>query len=545
MTPERIYAMLMNAAKHPEGQNLSDIQKQRIGEFMAGRPMGSIGAGEAKSMPNQCTANPPMRDPASGPAWNGWGNDLGNTRFQSAAAARLTAADVSKLKLKWSFGFPKGVTNNSQPSIVAGRVFASGDNGYTYSLDAKSGCVYWSFQNGSIVRNSPMVGAVSGQGNARWAVFFGDGHANVFALDAQTGRQLWKVRVDDHVVARITGSVRYYNGAVYVPISGSEEFTAGHSDYPCCTARGGVAALDASTGKQIWKTYTADEPKPWKKNPNGVQLYGPAVGGVWNAPTIDPARGALYVGTGDAVTPPESRLSDAVMALDLKTGKVLWSRRATENEMFMGGCAGPNKGEQCPSTMGPDYDIGNSPILTTLPNGKRVLFVGPLGAGKQHALDPDANGAVLYRVNPSGQPVGFTGRGRGGIVWGGAADGRQVYYGMNAAGLGAVQNADGKTAWTFAPARTGLGAAPTAIPGVVFEGAGDGRLFAVSAGDGKQLWEYNTAQPVETVNKVTAKGGQIAVSGAVVVDGMVYVGSGYAISAGASGGNVLLAFAVE
>jgi polyvinyl alcohol dehydrogenase (cytochrome) len=172
------------------------------------------------------------------------------------------------------------------------------------------------------------------------------------------------------------------------------------------------------------------------------------------------------------------------------------------------------------------------------------LFVGTKGADVL-ALDPDANGAVLFRVNPSGQPVGFTGRGRGGIVWGGAADGRNVYYGMGAAGLGAVQNTDGKTAWAFSPARGALGAAPTTIPGVVFEGAGDGRLFAVSSSDGKQLWEYNTAQPVETVNKVAGKGGQIAVSGAVIVDGMVYVGSGYAISAGASGGNVLLAFGVE
>jgi len=543
MTPERIVAGL-NAASHTEGKSLSDIQKQRVAEFMGGRPLGSVNNGEAKSMPNQCAANTPMRDPASGPGWNGWSPDLSNTRAQTAAAARLTAADVPRLKLKWAFGIPNGMTNNAQPTVVSGRVFMATDNGYVYSLDAKTGCVYWSFQNGSIIRNSPMVGAVKGQGSAQFAVFFGDGHANVWAVDAQTGRQLWKTKVDDHVVARITGSVRYYNGVVYVPISGSEEFTAGHPDYPCCTARGGVAALDANTGKQIWKTYTADEPKPWKKNPNGVQLWGPAVGGVWNAPTIDPARGALYVGTGDAVTPPESRLSDAIMALDLKTGKVLWSRRATEDDLFMGGCAGPNKGEQCPSTMGPDYDIGNSPILTTLPNGKRALFVGTKGADVL-ALDPDNNGAVLFRVNPSGQPVGFTGRGRGGIVWGGAADGRQVYYGMNAAGLGAIQNGDGKTAWTFAPQRAALGAAPTTIPGVVFEGAGDGRLFAVSSADGKQLWEYNTAQPVDTVNKVTAKGGQIAVSGAVVVDGMVYVGSGYAISAGASGGNVLLAFAVE
>ena len=549
MTPERIVAGL-TAPGHTEGQALSDIQKQRVAEFMSGRPLGSVNAGEASSMANRCTANPAMPDPASGPSWNGWGNDLANTRFQPAAAARLTAADVPRLKLKWAFGIPNGLTNNAQPTVVSGRVFMATDNGYIYSVDAKTGCVYWSFQNGSIVRNSPMVGPVSGQGATRWAVFFGDGHANVFALDAQTGRQLWKVRVDEHVVARITGGVKYHDGRVYVPLSGSEEFTAGHKDYPCCTARGGVVALDASTGKQIWKTYNVDEPKPWKKNANGVQLYGPSAGGIWDSPTIDPVRGALYVGTGDAVTPPESRLTDAVMALDLKTGKVLWSRRATEDDLFMGGCAGPDRGEQCPSQMGPDHDIGNSPILVNLANGKRALFIGTKGADVL-ALDPDANGAVLYRVNPSGQPVGFTGRGRGAIVWGGATDARQVYYGMGGAGLSAVQAADGKTAWVFnAPGAGGrgnaaLGAAPTTIPGVVFEGAGDGRLFAVSAADGKQLWEFNTAQSFDTVNKVAGRGGQIATSGAVVVDGMVYIGSGYAISSGASGGNVLLAFGVQ
>jgi polyvinyl alcohol dehydrogenase (cytochrome) len=549
LTPEEIFAAL-NRQSHTEGRSLTDIQKRRVAEFMSGRPMGSRNAGEAKAMPNQCTANPPMRDPTSGPAWNGWGNDLSNTRFQPAAAARLTVADVGRLKLKWAFGLPKGETNNAQPTVVSGRVFMAGDNGYTYSVDAKTGCVYWSFQQGSIVRNSPMVGAVTGQGATRWGVFFGDGHANVYGLDAQTGRQLWKTRIDDHVVARITGSVKYYDGRVYVPLSGSEEFNSGNKDYPCCTARGGVVALDASTGKVIWKAYNVDEAKPWKKMANGVQLYGPAAGGVWNSPTIDPVRGALYVGTGDAVTPPESPLTDAVMALDLKTGKVLWSRRATENDLFMGGCAGPDRSEACPERMGPDYDIGNSPILVTLTGGKRALFVGTKGADVL-ALDPDANGAVLFRVNPSGQAVGFTGRGRGGIVWGGASDQRQVYYGMAAAGLGAVQSNDGKTAWVFtAPGAGGrgnaaLGAAPTAIPGVVFQGAGDGRLFAVSATDGKKLWEFDTAQEFKTVNNVPAHGGAIATAGAVIVDGMVYIGSGYAISSGASGGNVLLAFGVD
>jgi polyvinyl alcohol dehydrogenase (cytochrome) len=452
--------------------------------------------------------------------------------------------------LKWAFGIPHGMTNNAQPTVVSGRVFMATDNGYVYSLDAKSGCVYWSFQNGSIVRNSPMVGAVTGQGATRWAAFFGDGHANVWALDAQTGRQLWKVRVDEHVVARITGGVKYYDGRVYVPISGSEEFNSGNKDYPCCTARGGVAALDANTGKELWKTYLADPPKPWKKPANGAQLYGPATGGVWNSPTIDPVRGALYVGTGDAVTPPESPLTDAVIALDLKTGKLLWSHRATENDLFMGGCAGASRSEACPEKLGPDYDIGNSPILVTLQGGKRALFVGTKGADVL-ALDPDASGKVLFRVNPSGQPVGFTGRGRGGIVWGGATDQRQVYYGMGAAGVGAVQSTDGKTAWVFtAPGPGGrgvaaLGAAPTAIPGVLFQGSGDGRLFAVSTTDGKQLWEFNTAQDFDTANKVPARGGAIATAGAVIVDGMVYISTGYAINSGAQAGNVLLAFGVE
>src|SRR6185436_929219 len=168
MTPDRIVAGLKSPA-HTEGQSLSDIQKQRVAEFMSGRPLGSVNDGEAKAMPNQCTANPPMRDPASGPGWNGWSPDLANTRSQPAAAARLAAADVPRLKLKWAFGIPHGMTNNAQPTVVSGRVFMATDNGYIYSLDAKTGCVYWSFQNGSIVRNSPMVGAVKIAGSTQWA----------------------------------------------------------------------------------------------------------------------------------------------------------------------------------------------------------------------------------------------------------------------------------------------------------------------------------------------------------------------------------------
>ena len=201
------------------------------------------------------------------------GGTISPTRASSLPPRRdLTAADVSRLKLKWAFGFPKGVTNNAQPTVVSGRVFASGDNGYTYSLDAKTGCVYWSFQNGSIVRNSPMVGAVSGQGAARWAVFFGDGHATCSRSTRRPagscGRPRGRSRRRAHHRRREVS--RGPRLRADLRLRGVQQRQQG---LPCCTARGGVAALDANTGKEIWKFYLADPPKPWKKPANGAQLY--------------------------------------------------------------------------------------------------------------------------------------------------------------------------------------------------------------------------------------------------------------------------------
>lgn len=549
MTPERILAALTTGSMQAQSQGLSDVQKRILAEFMAGRPIGSGRQGAASAMAGgRCTTNPPMANPASDAGWNGWGNNISNTRFQPAAAAGLTAAQVPQLKLKWAFGFPTGVSANAQPTVVSGRVFVGSDNGHFYSLDAKTGCVYWSYEAGSIIRNAATVGPVSGQGNARYAVFFGDGHANVHAVDAQTGRLLWKAEADPHFIARITAGSTLYNGRLFVPVSSSEEFSSGNPSYPCCTSRGSVVALDASTGKQIWKAWVVpEEPKPWKTMANGVTLYKPAGGAVWNAPTVDPVRGTVIFGTGDATTAPPAVTTDAIMAVDINTGKTLWHYQATEGDVFMGGCNGVEKSDACPNPMGPDMDIGNSPILMNLPNGKRVVLAGTKSADV-FALDPDDNGKLLYRINAAGGETGGGRFGRGTIVWGGAADGQKVYYGMAGAGLAALNPATGERAWVFTPPGGrggGLGAAPTTIPGVVFQGAGDGKLYAVSAADGTLLWQFDTAQQFETVNKMLAKGGAISVSGAVTAKGMVYVGSGYAVGSGSSGGNVLLAFGVD
>ncbi|MGH3426246.1 MAG: c-type cytochrome, partial [Terriglobales bacterium] len=175
MPPERIYAALGSGGiMAGPGASLSDAQRRRIAEFMAGRPLGSAALGSAATMSNRCPNDPALADPSSRPRWNGWSSDGENWRFQPAAQAGIAIGDVPHLRLKWAFGYPAGVSSNAQPTIASGRVFVGSDNGYLYSLDARSGCVYWSFEAGSIIRAAAVVGSISGpHGYARYAVYFG------------------------------------------------------------------------------------------------------------------------------------------------------------------------------------------------------------------------------------------------------------------------------------------------------------------------------------------------------------------------------------
>jgi polyvinyl alcohol dehydrogenase (cytochrome) len=313
-----------------------------------------------------------------------------------------------------------------------------------------------------------------------------------------------------------------------------------------------VVALDAATGRQIWKTYVvADEPKLYARQPNGVALYGPAGGPVWNTPSVDPLRRAVYFGTGDASSGPAPSTIDSIMAVDIDSGRKLWAYQTTANDVYLGGCDGADRSAACPKINGPDMDIGNSPILLSLSGGRRLLVAGTKAADVV-AVDPDHDGALIYRVNPTGAtPGGVWKAGAPAILWGGAADARHVYYGLGTGGLAALEAATGRTLWIFRPdapegsAAASLGAAPTVIPGVVFEGSTQGVLYAVSAANGKELWRFDTARSFATVNHVAAHGGAIATSGAVAVDGMLFVGSGYAVGTGATAGNLLLAFAVR
>jgi polyvinyl alcohol dehydrogenase (cytochrome) len=567
MPPERIYEAITTGSMKENAVALTDANKRLLAEFMGGRKLDKEDAGDMKHMPNACAAHPPVKDLAA-PSWNGWG-DLANTRFQPAKAAGLTAGKVSRLKLKWSFGFP-GATALYGQTVFDGRVYVSSNAGYVYSLDAATGCIHWSFHSQAVVRSNITIGPLK-DGAARIVAFFGDIRGNAYALDASTGEVIWKVATDPHPLARVTGNPRLYQNRLYVPLASLEEDESRSPTYACCTFRGAIVALDSETGKQVWKTYTIPQtPKVIKKNSAGVDYMGPSGAGVWTTPAIDAKRRALYFGTGNEFSG-AATTSDSIMALSLDTGKMLWFQQANKDDVWHGGCSqkipgrannggggrgpGPGRGgqppypaENCEEDTGPDWDYAASPNLATLPDGRTAIVASPKQAVVR-LLDPDKNGATIWEQDVARG----IGGGAGEIVFGGAVDQNTIYFGLQLGnGLVAMDLATGIEKW-FRPLKNpepmashrGVVAAVNVIPGVFFAPGMDGIMRAVSTTDGSPIWEFDTAQEFQTVNGVAAKGGSIGAGGASIAGGMVFVGSGYVGFQNGVPGNVLLAFAPQ
>ena len=563
MSPERVLAAMESGPMISMANRQSAAARRAIAEFITGKsfahPMDTAPAPAA-----MCTAPAPeFADPSAGPLWNGWGQNLLNTRFQTAAQAGFTASDVSRLKVKWAFGFPATLDANGHPSLANGRIFIGSTSGMVYSLDAASGCIRWAFNADSGVRTAISIGRVQSGAGARYAAFFGGGPF-AFAVDASTGKLSWKTKVDDFPAAHITGSPIFHNNRLYVPVASGEEGAGASPDYECCRFRGSMVALDASTGAQIWKTYTiTEEPHKTKKNKVGTQLWGPSGAPIWSSPSIDAQRSVLYATTGDNYSDPTSRMSDAFMAFDLGTGKILWSRQMTPSDAYTAACRIPDK-TNCPDSNGPDFDFSSGPILVTLPNGKRALVAGQK-SGLVHAVDPDNQGELIWSVR-----VGKGGT-NGGVQWGSATDGKNVYVALadlgrvvvpyslstdvdptKGGGMFALNIATGKQIWYTPPIPCGdrkrcspaQSAAVTAIPGVAFSGSVDGHLRGYSTTDGSIVWDVDTTGPYKTVNGVEAHGGSLDGPGPVIGGGMLFANSGYAAGGGMPG-NVLLAFSVD
>src|SRR5258708_12848407 len=264
-----IVVALESGSMKIQGAKLSIAERQAIADFLSPPTESTIQPLKL----NACPGISPALVNLNG--WNGWSTDLINSRMQTAKEAGISASDVPKLKVKWAFGFTDAATVFSQPTVVNGRLFFGSGNGTVYSLDAKTGCLYWTFKSQSQVRTAVTIAAI---GKNRHAAFFGDGQATVYALNAQTGELLWKTKLDEHKMAGITGAPKVYNGRVYVGVrSGGEEMMAANPKYACCTFRGSLASLDAATGHLLWKTYTIpDPPTTTNNNVHATHLYVPS-----------------------------------------------------------------------------------------------------------------------------------------------------------------------------------------------------------------------------------------------------------------------------
>jgi polyvinyl alcohol dehydrogenase (cytochrome) len=489
--------------------------------------------------------------------WNGWGHGVENTRYQPEPAIRAT--DVSRLALKWAFGYPGADTVSGQPTIVDGRVFVAGA-GQVYALDAKTGCTYWRYDTDGHAFSAIAIAefgaprpiakpkrAKRGTVNAHLevlkapsAAFFGDDKGTVYALDAERGTLLWKTQLEPQPSARILGAPVVYQNRLYVAVGSSAVGGSRDATSACCTFRGSVAALDIATGRVAWKTYlVSEEPRPIA-SATGQQQFGPAGIAIAGAPTLDTTRGLVYAATGDSFNPALQPLADAVVALDLVDGKVRWAKQLATPASEGGG----------PS------DFLDSLILRTLASGRQVLLAGQR-SGLIYSLDPERSGEILWQLK------GPESKASGGIESGMAADHRSVYAAISGRSVdaanptGSLVAIDIKTgtkrwqtaappvacSWSPASACThGEAQAVTVIPGAAFSGSLDGHLRAYSTIDGKVLWDYDTAKEFATVNRVKAGGGSLDQGGATIVNGVVYVNSG---SEQGSPGNVLLAFSVD
>jgi polyvinyl alcohol dehydrogenase (cytochrome) len=586
--PREIVDALTTGVMVAMADGLSPADKQSIAAFLTADQQAAGGRAPRPAPPMtadvMCASNPPIKP---GPSdWASWGHDAANTRFQTNPG--LKAADVPRLKVKWAFSVRGG--SYGQPTVVGDWLFLTTRGGGFYALDAKTGCVHWKVEDATS-RNTPMI-VRSSASPSGWATYIGVANRVVRAFDARTGKVLWNsVSLESHPSSSIGGAIIVSGDHIFVPTSSGEEVTAGQPAYSCCTFRGSLTSIDARTGRVEWQTSMIPEPlHPTHKNSNGVMMQGPAGAAIWSSPTVDEKRRAVYVATGDSYTDLDAAAADAIVSLDIKTGKVRWISQVTQGDNYLTSCNWIRKHPaNCPTPTGGDFDFGASPVLQTLKNGKQIILAGQK-SGEAYGIDPDT-GKVVWK-----QKVG-TGSNLGGIEWGIAADGERVYAPNSdiivlmdeyqrprgeqvldkkpepsRSGLTAMDLATGKVAWHvdapkaechYAGDRSrdrvpgGPGgvcfraqsAAASVMPGVVFSGTMDGWMRGYDAKTGKIVWAYSTtAQTYATTNGVKDQpGGSIDGVGPTIANGTVYVMSGYGGSSntGANPLNVMLAFTVD
>lgn len=545
MTPKAIYTALSSGKMKAQGSTISDEQRKAVAQFLTNRPLVEI------TIPKEAFTT--FSIPKNATYKSGWGGNLEGTGFEKQS--QINAQNVASLKVKWAFAFPEGTQVRSKPAVVGDWLIVGSQYGDVYTLNKKTGKIGWHYQGSTAIRGAI---AVAKSTNGELQVYFSDYSTNVYALSLATGKLIWKNRAGIHPQSSNTGSVAVYQNTVFVPLTSSEVSSSKDPNFDCCTSSGELVAMNASTGEIKWRhRVITEEAKEIGKKKNGKPFFGPSGAIVWCSPTIDTQRGLVYIGTGENYTDPSTNTSDAIQAIDIKTGKLVWSFQATTHDTWNLACPGePN----CPEKAGPDLDFGSAPLLVKAGyNGKDIIVAGQK-SGVVHALEP-ATGKVIWQTR-----IGKGGA-LGGIHWGMATDGKNIYaanadniYAIDprdathkpSPGLFAININNGEIAWQSATPACPKGknciqansAAPLALPDLVFAGTLEGHIRAYDNKTGKVLWEFDTVKEYEAVNGIKGNGGSIDGPSPVVSENMLYVNSGYGMF-GELAGNVLIAFELD
>lgn len=554
MSPRSIVAALETGKMQIQGSSLSKEEKIGIAEMLTAKKYS-----EGTAPTNMCDASELQ---LSDIKYSGWAGNVEGTGYITSEVAQLSLEEVPKLKLKWAFGFDGGTISRSKPAVIDNSIVFGSQFGEIYCLNMQTGCVQWIFRADSNVRGGI---AVSQDETGEVSLYFADFNCTTYALKANTGELLWKASVRNESANAVTGTVAYFDGMVYVPLTSMEVVSGNEQSYECCKGSGMVVAVDAENGKEVWRHRVVEEKATAQElSSAGTMKYGPSGAPVWSSPTIDAKRGLLYIGTGENNSFPTTNSSDALQALDLKTGELVWNYQATTGDAYVIGTFSADGTSMepcanCPDPTGPDLDFGMAPVLTQRQDGKEVLIVGQK-SGVVHCLDPDSGIPIWQKRIGRGGALG-------GIHWGIATRDNIAYVSNSdwfpfggdetypaSPGLYAMDLMNGEIIWKSVAdpgicngiqgCYNGNSAAPTLIDEVVFAGNLDGHARAHNARTGEVIWDFDTLRDFETVNGVTASGGSIDGPGPVIANGMVFFNSGYGMHS-QKAGNVFLAFGLE
>ena len=551
-----------------QGSALSVDQRAQVVNYLIGNKVTS----DAWTKPMMCDAARMPVDLTGAATITNFGFDRNNTRTLSAQQAGLTKAQISKMDLAWSLGFPDATTMRSQGAVVGKNVFLPvPDLSAMYALDVSDPakpCIQWIYKSpgDAPLRSSPGYG-VTADGTP--LLVFSGLDATVHAVDARTGKAVWTKAVGSYSFTTTTGTPTVLKDQVIVPVAQFEILFAAKNEELCCTNHGYVLSLDPKSGDQQWRYDTMPEATAQRDRGDGKQLFGPSGAPIWNSPVVDEKRNLVYFGTGESNSPPAHKNTNAIIGIDLKTGKEKWSFHATPKDIFNSGCGLNPKPEllncvKSPETVYRDVDFGASVVLGTHADGKQMLYAGQK-SGSVWAFEPDT-GKVIWRT-----ALG-TGSALGGVHWGIAFDKDTVYAPVSTVGVAipgewdgdpkikpglyALNAKTGKIKWQYNPelnpgevapangraARSGaMSAAPMVIDGVVIAATLDGTVHAVDATTGALLWKKATATTYTTLNGVPGTGGSVDSASLYAANGLLMVNSGYGMF-GQIPGNVVLAF---